>query len=397
MSQQLFNCADRIRNVPFSPMRVVLERAKELERHGNPVIYLQVGEPNFDTPIPIVDATIKALNDKYTKYGPNRGTISLRRAICKDIMSKNGLEYNPETEILVTVSGAEGINNSIMAFINPGDEVITFSPAYINYANVTEMARGTTVRVPLRKENNLQIDPAEFRKAITAKTKMVVINNPVNPTGIVYTPEVLAEVAKICLEHNLLVLSDEMYDEILYDGVCCKSIATYPGMRERTILLNGFSKTYAMTGWRLGYLASTPEIIIHLLKVHQYETTCPPTFIQEGTAAAMHLPETIQQKNEMIALFARRRSLLLNGLRSIPGLSFVEPKGAFYVMVDVSATGLTGAEFARRLLEEKYIAAVPGVGFAPECTDYIRLSFANSDENITAAIGRLQDFVAALK
>lgn len=394
--KQLGLGAERIRDIPFSPVRKVMERAKEIEGQGNKMVFFQIGEPDFSTPAPIVEATIEALRQHKTHYAPNRGTLSLRQAVSRDIAGKSGLQYNPEDEILVTVGGSEAINNAIMAFINPGDEVIVFTPAFMNYANVVRMAGGTVVPVPLRKENQLQIDPGEVANALTPRTKMMIVNNPGNPTGVVYEQSVLEKVAALAVKHDILVFSDEIYDEILYDDARCISIATLPGMRERTIVMNGFSKAYAMTGWRLAYLAAPAQLVTHMLKVHQYETTCAPTFIQEGVAAAMSLDVTGVEKARQLEAFTRRRKRLLSGLRAIPGLDFAEPKGAFYVLLDVSGTGLTGEEFASRLLEEKHVAVVPGVGFSPDCVEYVRISFAVSEEDIDLGLERIRDFVASL-
>ena len=392
----IYACADRIRNVPFSPVRKVMERANAIGALGNKMVFFQIGEPDFTTPQPIVNATVAALQQNRTHYAPNRGVLALRAAISRDIASKTGITYDPETEILVTVGGAEALNNAVMAFINPGDEVIVFTPAFMNYASLVEMAGGTLVPIPLRKENQLQLDPDEVRRNITAKTRMIIVNNPSNPTGVVYHKDKLEQLAEIAVEHDLLVLSDEIYDEIVYDGEECVSITAFPGMRERTILMNGFSKAYAMTGWRLAYLAADERMVPHLLKVHQYETTCAPTFIQDGVAKAMELPETKAAKTEMVAAFARRRRLLLDGLRAIPKLAFAEPRGAFYLLLDVSGTGLSGEAFATRLLEEKHVATVPGVGFAPDCVDYVRISFAVSEDDIRLGLARISEFVASL-
>ena len=390
-----YDPADRIRNVPFSPVRKVMEYANELERQGNKMVYFQIGEPDFITPQPIIDATCEALKKHRTHYSPNRGTIELRTVIATSIAEKHNLQYDPQTEVLVLVGGAEAINVSLFGVLNPGDEVIIFTPAFMNYACLAEMVGAITVNVPLKKENNLQIDLDDVRRSITPKTRMIIVNNPSNPTGVVFEEKILEGLAKLAVEHDILVLSDEIYDEILYDGAICRSIATFPGMRERTILMNGYSKAYAMTGWRLSYVAADPRIISNLLKVHQYETTCVPTFIQDGVAKAMLSPETSAAKADMVAAFTRRRKILLEGLRAIPGFSFAEPKGAFYVLLDVSGTGLTGEEFATRLLEEKHVAVVPGVGFASE-PEYVRLSFALSEENIKIGLNRMADFVRAL-
>ena len=396
MKKSMYDPADRIKNVPFSPVRKVMERALEIEKQGNKMVFFQIGEPDFDTPKPIIEATVEALRQNRTHYGPNRGTPAFRKVLAEVIEGKIGLKYDPETEVLVVVGGAEALNVSLFGLVDPGDEVIIFTPAFMNYASLIEMVGGVAVNIPLRKENSLQIDPEDVRRCITPKTKMMIVNNPSNPTGVVYNTEVLRELANIAVEHDIIVLSDEIYDEILYDGVEYKSIATFPGMRERTIVMNGFSKAYAMTGWRIGYLAADSRLISHLLKVHQYETTCVPTFIQDGAAKAMLDPETQATKTNMVAAFTRRRKILLDGLRAIPGFSFAEPKGAFYVLLDVSGTGLSGEVFASRLLEEKHVAVVPGIGFASDPC-YVRLSFALSEEDILLGLERMADFVRALQ
>ena len=389
--------SQRLEQVRFSPVRKVLERTIELENAGMDTIHFQIGEPDCNTPQPIVDATIRALRNNMTHYGPNRGLLLLRQEIAKHLSSYNKLQYNFETEILITVSGAEAIFDSIMAFVNPGDEVIIFSPAFMNYKNVIHIAGGIPIEIPLRKENNLQIDPNEVQKHITPKTKMLILNNPSNPTGVVYTDEVLGELARIVVDNGLLVLSDEMYDQILYDGTSVTSIAAFDGMRDHTITMNGFSKTFAMTGWRLGYLAAPETLIPHLLKMHQYETTCAPTFIQQGVAEAMNLPETQSIVCQMVESFSKRRKLVLDGLAAIPGITFAEPKGAFYVFPDVSGTGLSGKEFAERLLEEEGVATVPGAGFAESASDHIRISFATSEADIIKGLDRIAKFVAKLR
>ncbi len=394
-NRPLFDPAERICNVPFSPVRKVMDRAKELEAQGNRMVYFQIGEPDFDTPKPIIEATIAALQRNKTHYAANRGPSELRKAITQTILDKTGLRYDPQTELLVVVGGAEALFTSFFGLVNPGDEVILFTPAFMNYAALVGMTGAVPVTIPLRKENNLQIDPAEVRARVTPKTRMMVINNPANPTGVVYEEKVLRELAEIAVQNDILVLSDEIYDEITYDGVSCRSIATFPGMRERAILMNGFSKAYAMTGWRLGYLAADERLILHCLKIHQYVTTCAPTFIQDGLANAMLLPETAKAKAAMVDAFARRRTILLDGLRKIPGFSFAEPKGAFYVLLDVSGTGLSGEAFAKRLLEEKHVAVVPGIGFGSD-PEYVRLSFALSEDDIRLGLQRMDAFVRSL-
>lgn len=396
MSDNFYKGAKRLEKMYFSPVRQVLEKASKLLEEGHEVISFSAGEPDFDTPARIKEETIHAIEKNLTHYAPNRGVLALRQAIAGEIEQKNGVSYDPGTEIILTSGGAEAVNNAFLAFINPGDEVIVFTPAFMNYENMAAMAGGIMVPIPLTKEDGFQINTAKLEAHITEKTKMIVVNNPCNPTGVVYEEKVLQEVSRIAIEHDLLVFSDEIYDEIVYEGKSCRSIASYEGMRERTILMNGFSKAYAMTGWRLGYLAADVRLTEHLLKIHQYTTTCTPTFIQHGLAASMCSEKTKYEKQEMVEAFSRRRHLLLKMLDKTEGLSYIAPMGAFYVFVDVSQTGLNGEEFADRLLQEKYVACVPGIKLGKECNDFIRISFAASDSKIEAGMRRIQEFVEGL-
>lgn len=327
-NKQLFAEPEHLHSVGFSPVRQVMEKMRTLERQGHQVIPFQIGEPDFDTPRCIVEATKQALDAKFTHYAPNRGSVEFRKAIGQLLFQK-GLQYDPETEILVTVGGAEAIFDGVFAFLDKGDEVIVPTPSFMNYRNDIAMAGGRFVELPLRAEDSFQINITALKQAITPKTKMLIINNPSNPTGIIFTPDVLKQVAKIAVRYNLIVFSDEIYDEIVYDGTPCVSIATFPGMRERTIVMNGFSKSFAMTGWRVGYLAAPPSVITTMLKVHQYVSTCIPTFIQEGLASSMLSAECQADRRAMVAAFSRKRKLLLEGLSTIPQLRFPYLMGRF--------------------------------------------------------------------
>ncbi len=394
--RSVFEEADRLNNVIFSPIREVTDKAGRLQAEGRDVIYFSAGEPNFNTPEPIKQATIQAINDNFSHYCSNRGMIGLRREIAKKIQEDTGVAYDPETEIIVTSSGAEAINNALLSSISQGDEVLLFSPAFISYECLIHQCGGKVVYVPLKDTDGYQIDVEQVEKRITGKTTMIVMNNPCNPTGAVFSSQSLEKLARLAVEHNLLVFADEIYNRLVYDGASFTSIASFPGMRERTIMMNGFSKTYAMTGWRVGYLAADKRMTGKIMKVHQYSTTTGVTFIQEGLARAMNLEDTRREVSDMVDAFARRRRLAMEKLDEIEGLSYVKPYGAFYIMVNVSSTGLSGEEFAFRLLEEKYVAVVPAVGLGKECGDYIRLSYAASDENLLRGFKRIKDFVEGL-
>lgn len=393
---EAYQGAERLENVHFSAIRTVLDKAAKLRSEGHRVIPLSAGEPNFNTPEPIKQATIKALENNFTHYGSNRGLPKLREILAQMVKEETGVSYDPATEILITCGGAEALNNAILSVVDKGDEVIVFTPAFVTYQNLVAMCEGVCVELPLKPENDFQIDLKELEEAITDKTKMIILNNPNNPTGAVYSEESLAGLCKLAVEHDIFVLSDEMYSKLLYEGKKFCSIAQFPGMKEHSIIVNGFSKTYAMTGWRVGYILADEKVLTPIMKVHQYSSTCCPTFIHVGMAEAILLPETQKCVEEMLAEFAERREILLEGLSKIEKLSYVKPYGAFYVMIDVSATGLDGEQFAARLLEEKKVATVPAVALGKECVNYIRVSFAASEDDIREGLKRIEEFIEEL-
>lgn len=386
----------RIGKVEPSLIRTVLNKVDELRKEGKDIIALSAGEPDFNTPEDIKEAAVGALLDNFTHYSSNRGYEPLRQKIAEKILQDTGVSYDYHTEILVTNSGAEAINNTFLSLIDEGDEVILFSPAFVNYENMVKISGGVPVIIDLKKEQNFQIDTEEVRKHISEKTKLLVINNPNNPTGAVYEREVLKGLCELAQQYNFLIVSDEMYSSLLYEDAEFYSVTTFPGMKERGIIINGFSKTYAMTGWRLGFVAAKEKRINAILKIHQYSTTCSPAFIQIGTAKGMDTDRTKKEVEIMKESFTRRRMLLMRGLDSIRGLSYIVPKGAFYLMADVSETGLTGMEYAERLLEEKEVAVIPAVGLGKNCTEFIRISFAASEENISAALIKIKKFTEKL-
>jgi len=396
-TKNLYASAKRLDSVNFSPVRKVLEKANALAKSGKEIIHFEIGEPDFDTPKAIVDAVTKALNeDKLTHYGPNRGVLTLRQVISQKLKTENHYEVSAEDEILITVGAGEAIYDSIMGTINPGDEVIIFTPAFMNYENCINMAGAKCIKVELKEEDSYQIDEATVKKAINEKTKMIIMNNPSNPTGTVYNKNSLEIIARLAQEHNLIVLSDEIYEKLIYSNTPFCSMASLDGMKERTITVNGFSKVYAMTGWRLGYITADKRFIPSILKVHQYITTCAPTFIQSGLAAGMVTDECKKDVADMIQTFKSRRNFVMKQFDSIDRLSYVLPEAAFYILINVSQTGLDGDEFATRLLEEKGVATVPGAGFGECCRNCIRISYATSLENLKAGIEKIKDFVDEL-
>lgn len=388
--------AKRLEKVAPSLIRTVLDRAAALRAAGKPVISFSAGEPDFDTPDDIRAATKRALERGLTKYTSNRGYEPLRRALAGYIERETSVSYAPETEILVTCGAAEALNNVILAFVDEGDEVVIPQPSFVTYRRLADLCGARTVDLPLDPANGFQPDRDALRAAVTDRTRLLILNNPGNPTGAVLRREILEELCRLCVEHNVLVLSDEIYSRLVYDGAAFRSAASFPGMRERSVIVSGFSKTFAMTGWRLGYLAAPEALAERILRVHQYSTTCAPTFLQAGVAEGMDTERTRQQVAEMLDAFARRRALVMERLDAIPGLSYVKPYGAFYIMVDVSGLGMSGMDFSARLLEEKYVATVPAVGLGEPTGNYVRLSYAASEENIEEGMRRIGAFVREL-
>lgn len=389
--------AKRLEKVEASPIRTILDRAAVLRSEGKPVIPFSAGEPDFNTPTDIKEATIRAITNNQTKYTSNRGYPGLRKVLKDYIQRETGVEYDPETEILVTSSAAEALNNTIMTFVDDGDEVIVLTPAFISYKCLVNMCGAKYIDIPMDPEKGFQVDLDQIKAAITDKTKMLILNNPSNPTGAVFSKESLAEICKLAVEKNFLVLADEIYSRLVYDGAEFHSVASFPGMRDHAIVISGFSKTFAMTGWRVGYIATDAKLAARILRTHQYSTTCSPTFIQVALAETMDTPRTRKQVEEMIEAFANRRKLIMSLLDEIPGLSYVKPYGAFYIMVDVSGLGMTSTEFAQKLLEEKYVATVPAVGLDDKTGKFVRFSYATSEENIQEGLRRVKELVQELK
>ena len=388
--------AKRLEKVEASPIRTILDRAAVLRGEGKPVIPFSAGEPDFNTPTDIKAATIRAITNNQTKYTSNRGYPALRKVLQDYIQRETGQEYDPENEILVTSSAAEALNNTIMTFVDEGDEVIVLTPAFISYKCLVNMCGAKYIDIPMDPEKGFQVDIEAVKAAVSDKTKMLILNNPSNPTGAVFSREVLEEICKLAVERNFLVLSDEIYSRLVYDGAQFHSVASFPGMRDRAVIISGFSKTFAMTGWRVGYIATDAKLAARILRTHQYSTTCSPTFIQVALAESMDTPRTRKQVEEMIQAFANRRKLIMKLLDEIPQLSYVKPYGAFYIMVDVSGLGMTSTEFAQKLLEEKYVATVPAVGLDDKTGKFVRFSYATSEENIQEGLRRIKEMVEEL-
>lgn len=356
------------------------------------VISLGVGEPDFTTPPPILKAGIDALSHGHTHYTSNLGIIELRRALSKHLEERYGVHYNPETEIVITVGGSEALNLAAIALLNPGDEVIIPTPCFVAYQAAVIMAGGVAVEVPCKIENNFDFDPDQIRAAITPRTKAILVGFPNNPTGAVSSREHLLEIARMAEEHDLIVLSDEIYDRLVY-GVEHVCYPTLPGTQNRTLLLGGFSKDYAMTGWRIGYAAGPANLINGLLRVHQFMVMSAPTIAQYAGLEALLNGEPYVQK--MVAEYDRRRKLLVSGLNQI-GLATFEPKGAFYAFPKVDVTGLDDETFCDRLLREEHVAIIPGNSFGAGGEGFARACYATGYNQLEEALERIERFVGRL-
>lgn len=390
----MFNPASRMEALPFSEIRVMMEKATQMQKKGEDVIHMEIGRPDFDTPEVIKQAANTALANGNVFYTSNYGTPELRQAIADKLKRDNNIDYKAE-EILVTIGVGEGTYAAVAAFTEPGDEILVPDPVWLNYIHVPHFFGAVPVSYALKEENDYQIDLDQIESLITPKTKMLVINTPGNPTGVVQSMETLEKLAEIAKKHNLIVVSDEIYEKLVYGEARHISIASLPGMKERTITLNGFSKCYSMTGWRLGYVAAPVEFIKAMVRVHQYINTCAPSFVQEAGITALEKAEPDVQ--EMVKEYQRRRDYTVSAINAIDGLSCKTPGGAFYIFVNIKALGKTSAEMADYLLETAKIAAVPGSAFGPQGEGYIRLSYACSYERIVEAMERLKAAVAQLK
>ncbi len=379
--------ATRMSSVPFSGIRRIFNEASRLEQEGADIIHLEIGRPDFDTPLHIKEAAKKALDEGQVHYTVNAGILALRRAIADKLKLDTELEYAAEDEIIVTIGASEAIYLAMVAFVNAGEEVLVPSIGWVNYQAVPHMVSGKISTYAVREETGFQVQASDIENAITPRTKLLVLTSPGNPTGGVVEERTLEGIARLVQEHNLLVLSDEIYEKIVYDDARHVSIASLPGMRERTIVVNGFSKTYSMTGWRLGYAAAPRELAAPMLKAHQYITTSAVSFAQAaGVAALRGSQECVAQ---MVGEFKRRRDLLVPALNAIPGVRCCMPRGAFYAFPNIRAFGLDSDALAWRLLREAQVAVVPGTAFGAAGEGYVRLSFANSYENIERAVERI--------
>lgn len=380
--------------IEMSKIRMIGEKATQMASEGRSIVKLQVGEPDFDTPQHIIDTAIQALQNKDTHYTPNRGTMALRKAIADKLLRDNGIKADPATQIMVMTGCAEALLCACLGLLDPGDEMIIIEPTFINYVQLTKIAGAVPVIVRAREENGWLPDVDDIKRAITPRTRMLLLNCPSNPTGAVYPRELIEAIAALAIKHGFFVVSDEVYEKIIYTGKHT-SVAAIPGMEERAITINGMSKAYAMTGWRVGYLAASEKIMIPMLKIHQYATTCSPGFIQAACVDALYNSD--EDVKRMQQAYQRRRDLICELLAQSDKISFTVPDGTFYLYVNITKTGLDSETFVMRLLEEKGVATVFGTAFDHTLgSQNVRLSFANSEENLREGARRILEFTQAL-
>ena len=368
----------------------VLAKAKALEKQGKEVIHLEIGEPDFDTPKNIKEAAVKALYSGYTHYVPAAGIPELREAIAEYISKTRKISVNPE-EVVVTPGAKPIMFFSILACVNEGEEVMYPNPGFPIYESVINFVGAKPVPIPLLEKNDFRLDHEDFKKRVSKKTKMIILNSPENPTGGVLTREDLKVIADCIADRDdVIVLSDEIYSRIIYEGEH-ESIASLPGMKDKTIILDGFSKTYAMTGWRLGYGVMRKDIAQKVAQLMVNSNSCTCAFVQMAGFEALKGPQNDVDK--MVAEFKKRREVIVSGLNQIKGITCKKPRGAFYVFPNITGTRMSCREFGDRLLREASVAVLPGTSFGKYGEGYLRLSFANSIENIRKALDRIANFL----
>ncbi len=382
--------AQRVLGVPPSGIRRFFDIAATMDD----VISLGVGEPDFDTPRAIVEAGVESLREGRTHYTSNYGILELRRALADHLERRYGVRYDPGTELLITVGASEAVDLALRATCDPGDEVILHEPSYVAYVPAIVFAGGTVRHVATRFEDDFALDPADVEAAITPRTKALFLGYPCNPTGAVLPPAIQDELAAIAVRHDLLVYSDEIYDRLAYGDYAHRMMSALPGMRERTILMGGFSKAYAMTGWRVGYLAAPAAMLEGIVKIHQYGIMSASTIAQD--AALVALVEGEPEVERMRAEYDRRRRLIVDGLNAL-GLETFEPLGAFYAFPRITSTGLSDEAFAQGLLTEEHVAVVPGSAFGPSGAGHVRMCYATSYERLEEALRRIGRYVEAVR
>ena len=387
-----YKISQRAASLSPSLTLAISAKAKAMKAAGEDVVGFGAGEPDFDTPQHIKDAAAQALAAGFTKYTPSSGIPELRQAIADKFKRENGLTYKP-SQCIVTCGGKHACYNVILATCEQGDEVIIPAPYWLSYPEMVKLAGAKPVILPTTDKTEFKITPEQLRAAITPNTRLLILNSPSNPTGSVYTPEETKALGDICVEKGVLIMSDEIYEHLLYDGATVKSVATFsPAHQEHTIIVHGLAKAWSMTGWRLGFLAAPEPIAKAIDAIQSHSTSNPTSFAQKGGVAALNGPQ--DHLKVWLAEFDKRRRYAQTKLNSIPGITCVNAKGAFYLFPNISGTGLKSADFCEKLLESEKVAAVPGIAFGAD--DYIRLSYATSLANIEKGLDRIEKFCKAL-
>lgn len=380
--------AGRVSDISESVTLEISARAKKMAKEGVDVISLAAGEPDFDTPQHIKDAAVKAISEGFTKYTPSSGTLELRQAISRKFKKDNALDYKPE-QIVVSNGAKHSINNVFQVLCEEGDEVLIPAPYWLSYPAMVNMAEATPVFVPTKKENNFKLTEKDLESRITKKTKCLVLNSPSNPTGSVYNSEELKVISRVAVKHNFFVISDEIYEKLIYGSTKHVSIASLgKDINDLTITVNGVSKSYAMTGWRIGYAAGPIEIMKAIGNLQSHAASNPASISQRATLAALEGSQDCVEK--MRVDFAKRRDMMVAGIESIRNMSCIHPEGAFYLFCDISKLGMGSVELANRLLDEAKVATIPGEPFGAD--DFIRLSFATGEEKIKKALVRIKEW-----
>jgi len=375
----------RVRDIPFSGIRRFFDLVSERED----VVSLGVGEPDFPTPQPMKDGGVYAIERDYTSYTSNYGLLELRERISEKLKRENGIDADPMTQVLVTTGTSEALDLAFRAILDPGDEVLVPEPSYVSYNPCVWFSYATPVPVPMHEENEFRVSADDIRKNISKKTKAIIVASPNNPTGGVLLKNDLEDIADIAVEHDLTIISDELYEKLIYDGLKHESIGSFNGLEDRVITINGFSKSCSFTGWRLGYVVGNPDVVEAMMKIHQYVMLSAPTPSQYAALKAFEVDKYVKA---MVTEYDKRRRLLVKGLNEVEGISCIMPKGAFYAFANISETGLSSDEYAERLLEDVNVAVVPGNTFGESGEGYIRCSYSVSVEIIKEALNRIKSF-----
>ena len=384
--------AERLKKINPSLTLAITSKAKKLKSAGFDIVNFAAGEPDFDTPDFIKEAAIAAIKSGFTKYTPTSGTAELKKLICQKFKKDNSLDYTPD-QIIVSNGAKHSIYNALMVLLNRSDEVLIPSPYWVSYPEMANLCEATPRFIKTTAANNFKITAKDLSKHITLKTKILILNSPANPTGAVYNKAELAGIAKICVEKNIFVISDEIYEKIIFDGVKHESIASVnKEIYNLTITVNGLSKSHSMTGWRIGYLGAPPDVAAAISNLQDHSTSNPNSIAQKAAEAALSAPDDFS--NKLCQEFSKRRDYLAARIRLIKELDFCLPQGAFYMFCNISKTGLDAMTFAKRLLDEEYVSLIPGSAFGSD--DYVRISFATSLDELQKGMDRIEKWVAKL-